>query len=108
MSDPTAEYSYIEFVHATSTSPWHIRVLTDVGKKLGGGIDTPSLCGTKYNGWDMRHDPPKPGPKPDFACGGCWIEFLNRECTHDKTIHSGGEHPRCIYCGLTNVRGQWV
>lgn len=44
-------YSYCESVHATSTSPWHIRKLTEVGRKLSGGIDTPSLCGRVGKGW---------------------------------------------------------
>lgn len=73
-----AEYSYMEFTFAASTSPWHIRKLTKVGKKFGGGIDTPSLCGRKYNGWDMRHAPPEVGPRPDFACVDCWNVFTEQ------------------------------
>ena len=51
-------FSFCEGVWATSGSPWHIRKLTDQGQKLGGGIDTPSLCGRvgppKTNGWDLE------------------------------------------------------
>lgn len=36
-------YSFCESV--IGIGPWHIRVLTPVGQKLGGGIDSPSLCG---------------------------------------------------------------
>lgn len=50
------KYSFCESVTATSMSPWHIRRLTKVGRKLGGGIDTPSLCGRvrKEKGWDLE------------------------------------------------------
>ena len=51
---PDCEYSFCESVHATSTSPWHIRPLTSAGRKLGGGIDTPSLCGVVRVGWDLK------------------------------------------------------
>jgi len=71
----TVTYSYMEFATATGRSPWHIRKLTDQGKKMGGGIDTPSLCGRKYNGWDVNHAAPEAGPRPDFACRNCWEAF---------------------------------
>lgn len=50
------EYSFCESVMATSYSPWHIRQLTKKGRKLGGGIDTPSLCGRVKagRGWDLE------------------------------------------------------
>jgi hypothetical protein len=38
-----AEYSFCESV--IGIGPWHIRTLSDAGRKLSGGIDTPSLCG---------------------------------------------------------------
>ena len=47
-------YSLCESVHASGESPWHIRRLTDVGRKLGGGIDTGSLCGLVKQGWDLK------------------------------------------------------
>lgn len=43
--------SYCETIHATGTSPHHIRVLTDEGMKTGGGADTPALCGVDV-AWD--------------------------------------------------------
>ena len=51
-----ASYSFCESVHASSISPWCIRLLTEVGRKCGGGIDTPSLCGrvAKEWGWDLE------------------------------------------------------
>jgi len=45
-------YSFCENVHATPYSKWHIRKLTKLGRKLGGGADTPSLCGRVVN-WDL-------------------------------------------------------
>jgi hypothetical protein len=35
------EYAFCESALASSLSPWHIRKLSGVGRKLGGGIDTP-------------------------------------------------------------------
>lgn len=51
----TNRYSFCESVTATSRSPWCIRLLTKQGRKCGGGIDTPSLCGRVQppNGWDI-------------------------------------------------------
>ncbi len=51
----TDQYSFCESVHATSRSPWCIRVLTKQGQKCGGGVDTPSLCGRVQpkKGWDL-------------------------------------------------------
>jgi hypothetical protein len=46
-------FSFCESVHANARSPWHIRKLTSAGKKLGGGIDTKSLCGNVDKGWDL-------------------------------------------------------
>ena len=39
-------YSFCESV--TGIGPWHIRQLSPAGKKTGGGIDSPSLCGRIY------------------------------------------------------------
>jgi len=44
-------YSFCENCHAGPFSKWHIRPLTDKGKKLGGGADTLALCGKKVH-WD--------------------------------------------------------
>jgi len=48
-------YSFCETPYAGSLSKWHIRELTSVGQKLGGGADTPSLCGRKV-AWDLKVD----------------------------------------------------
>jgi hypothetical protein len=49
----TTEYSFCEGVHSGPNSKWHIRKLSDIGRKLGGGADTLSLCG-KQVPWDMK------------------------------------------------------
>lgn len=48
--------SLCESVHASGSSPWHLRRLTKVGQKFGGGIDTESLCGRVKPpmGWDLE------------------------------------------------------
>lgn len=52
------KYAFCESATADSLAPWHIRPLTPAGKKLGGGIDTRSLCGrvgpSPGNGWDLE------------------------------------------------------
>jgi hypothetical protein len=67
------KYSFCESVTATSYSPWHIRQLTKEGKKLGGGVDTPSLCGRvkKMKGWDLETD-----INPFHLANGCCPECL--------------------------------
>lgn len=52
----TDKISYCESVYATGTSPWHLRRLTAAGRKLGGGVDTASLCGRVQPpyGWDLE------------------------------------------------------
>lgn len=48
----TALYSYCETVTAGPLSPWHIRRLTEAGRKPSGGADTPALCGREV-AWDI-------------------------------------------------------
>jgi hypothetical protein len=47
------KYSFCENVHAGPLARWHIRELTDKGKKLGGGADSRSLCGRQVD-WDLE------------------------------------------------------
>jgi hypothetical protein len=49
------KFAFCETDTAGGGSPWHIRELTGRGKKLGGGADTPALCGRKVS-WDLRPD----------------------------------------------------
>ena len=55
-AESTPRYSFCESVTATSHSPWHIRKLDPAGKKLGGGITSPSLCSFVERGWDLEVD----------------------------------------------------
>jgi len=47
------KYSFCENVHARPLDRWHIRKLTDKGRKFGGGADTLSLCEKKVH-WDLK------------------------------------------------------
>ena len=44
------EYSFCE---TTNAYLWHIRRLSKAGRKLGGGADTPTLCGLTPS-WDVN------------------------------------------------------
>jgi hypothetical protein len=46
-------YSFCETSTARAMTPWHIRKLTKAGKKLGGGADSPALCGRAV-AWDLN------------------------------------------------------
>ena len=48
-----ASYSFCESAWATSRTPWHIRELSAAGRKLGGGADTPAICGREV-AWDLE------------------------------------------------------
>lgn len=47
------KYSFCETLFSVSDTPWHIRRLTDAGRKLGGGTDTRALCGREVS-WDLE------------------------------------------------------
>lgn len=66
--------SFCESVWAGSASPWHLRVLSAVGRKVGGGIDTPSLCGHVQppNGWDLEAE--VTAGHLGHVCGKCVAE----------------------------------
>jgi hypothetical protein len=68
-------YSFCESVHATGTSPWHIRKLDTEGKKLGGGITTSSLCGRVTRGWDLEA-PITRHHLGSHVCPGCRDAFV--------------------------------
>ena len=72
------DYSFCETAHATGSSPWHIRKLTSAGKKLGGGADTPALCGRKV-AWDIKANINEFAIK--YACAHCQDAF--KEIKHD-------------------------
>jgi len=71
---PKREFAFCESVTATSTSPWHIRKLTDQGLKTGGGADTKALCGREVS-WDVNCEIcPVLLIQPD-VCGKCVTEY---------------------------------
>jgi len=49
---PEPTHAFCETMTAGAFAPWHIRKLTTAGRKLGGGSDTPALCGRKV-AWDL-------------------------------------------------------
>jgi len=51
-NDETKKYAFCESAWAGSRTPWHIRQLTDAGRKPGGGADTKALCGCEV-AWDL-------------------------------------------------------
>ena len=71
-------YSFCEASWAGPLSPWHIRKLTSVGKKLGGGVDTNSLCGRINNGrgWDLSAE--ITDHHLDHSCKDC-VEIYKKE-----------------------------
>jgi len=69
------ELSFCESTHASGTSPWHIRELTDQGRKLGGGADTKALCGREV-AWDIEAEITHRGL--DGACQRCVREIQMR------------------------------
>lgn len=88
------EFSFCESSLASSMSPWHIRVLTEVGLRPSGGVDTTSLCGRVkpysivggFGGWDLHVRPaPDLGPwlKRGSVCIAC-AELYKKEQAMDK------------------------
>ena len=73
MNGAKQTYSFCERATATSTSPWHIRRLTDAGRKLGGGADTPALCGCEV-AWDLSTEVPT--GSFDYVCRQCAKRFV--------------------------------
>lgn len=63
-----ATHAFCESSWATSLSPWHIRALTKIGPKFGGGADTDALCGRKV-AWDL--DVVITEHHLSHACQGC-------------------------------------
>lgn len=49
-------YSFCESTAAPPLGGWHLRKMTAIGKKLGGGVDTDGLCGFPKSpyGWDLQ------------------------------------------------------
>jgi len=67
------KYSFCETVTAGPNTPWHIRSLSEQGQKLGGGADTPALCGRKV-AWDLAVEITE--SHLTHCCRRCQIEYL--------------------------------
>jgi hypothetical protein len=76
MTVPDSKLTFCESVSASGNSPWHLRWRTGE-KKLGGGVDTDSLCGRVKapHGWDLEVDPHKTGVEHDHVCTRCRAEY---------------------------------
>lgn len=70
--------SFCESMCAWPGSPWHIRVLTNKGRKLGGGIDTGSLCGLVKMGGDLDVDINEYHLNNN-TCQGCLTKYRKME-----------------------------
>ena len=71
-------FAFCESAQASSFSPWHIRKLTAVGKKLGGGANTPALCG-RVVAWDLESEVRIPSAGSQTrVCSSCAEEWDKR------------------------------
>jgi hypothetical protein len=74
----TPPFAFCESVHAGGGSRWHLRAITPtVGLKLGGGIDTKSLCGSVDRGWDLDVKITE-GHLEEHVCLKCLDEYRKR------------------------------
>jgi hypothetical protein len=73
MSD---KYSYCESTGATAIGKWHIRKLTKKGRKLGGGIDTSSLCKHVIESWGWDINTPITHYLMQHICKECYEIYL--------------------------------
>ena len=78
-----SELSYCERSTASAMSPVHIRKVGGEGRKLGGGVPVPALCGSDlHHGWDLPTDVPStvaryatiPQNQPGRMCLACVAE----------------------------------
>ena len=83
----TEEFAFCESMGATSTSPWHIRQLTDKGLKLGGGADTEALCGREMC-WDLNVTITE--HHLSHCCKKCCVQF-NGVSQYDKGKDQSGK-----------------
>mgnify|MGYP003483350796 CR=1 FL=1 len=67
-------YSFCETLTAGGATPWHIRKLTHIGQKLGGGADTLALCGIQVS-WDIGK--PFTIMSTTNACRKCCLVFTD-------------------------------
>lgn len=72
-------HAFCEPVQCSPYSRWHIRRLTDIGMKPGGGADTPALCGIAV-AWDL--DVPLTAHHLGHSCPKC-VELYRKEKEDD-------------------------
>jgi hypothetical protein len=80
------QYSFCE---EASGGLWHIRQLTDVGRKLGGEADTAALCGRRVS-WDLSVEIETRYFK--HACPQCALMFTADN--NETELESSGVHKR--------------
>lgn len=73
--EPVLDFSFCETATAGPQTRWHIRPLTDRGRKLGGGADTPALCGVKVS-WDLST--PINYHHLRHCCAKCAVEYRHK------------------------------
>jgi hypothetical protein len=81
-SRSSVEYSFCETAVASCYSSWHIRALTKVGRKLGGGADTMSLCEREVS-WDLDV-PISAFHLSRNTCSGCLENYQALELPGDQ------------------------
>lgn len=71
-------YTFCEPSFAGPRAPWCIRKLSRNGKRLGGGVDTSSLCGRVKpcdiggtGGWDLPNQLGEQDLEAEFTCRKC-------------------------------------
>lgn len=95
-------YSFCEASTAGSRSRWHIRPLNGGLRKLGGGVDSSSLCGhvdRRRGGWDLK--PEVRYPSLADSCPECRAAYV-REVVLGLFRKGPVEYP---FDGLTDALG---
>jgi len=82
-------YSFCETISAQALAPWHIRELTALGMKLGGGADTDALCGVPV-AWDLKV--PISAHHLSHCCRKCSGIFLLAQGTLDLDLNINTMH----------------
>ena len=54
---------------------WHIRKLTEIGPKYGGGADSNALCGLNIS-WDLKSKIPDKKYLEYNICNSCYAAYL--------------------------------
>lgn len=86
MTIDLSTYSFCEPTHAGPLAPWCIRKLSRNGRKVGGGVDTYSLCGRVKpcdvggsGGWDLPNALVADYLDDKIACRKCLAKLRELE-----------------------------